>query len=304
MEARIERALAQARGQSELFGVCRDFLQEILSEFRTLAVFSYSGDWVLVKLRGSRPQDLTLLEWVGKHRHSHLVLDTRRDPLFSRPPGYASALAVPMLGRSGQLLGLLYADHRQPAAFNQAQLKAAEGLAEKAAAQLERLEPVAVSTSLESEPGGRPWPVVAAVAAGLVMMAFLLSLPRLPSPSTVATPVVGISSSHRVAQDYLEHLRAGRWADAYALLARPVQAELSLAEYRERLIDWTAQPRNRTQLSARQTTPGAEEEHEARVTLAPPPPGEGQTWQWRLSWEEGSWRIYSCQGGPSLNPTR
>ncbi|MGE0487700.1 MAG: GAF domain-containing protein [Vulcanimicrobiota bacterium] len=304
MEARIERALAEARGQSDLFGVCRDFLQEILSSFRTLAVFSYSGEWVLVKLRGAEPQDLTLIDWVGRKRHSHLVLDTGRDPIFGQPPGYASALAVPIIGRSGQLLGLLYADHRQAAAFNQAQLKAAEGLAEKAADQLERLAPEVTQASTEGEPG-QPWPVILlAVAAGLVMMAFLLSLPRLPSQPASAGPVVGISSSHRVAQAYLEHLRAQRWSEAYALLARSVQAELSAAEYRERLTHWTAQPRNRSQLSARQTTPGAEDEHYATVTLAPPPPGEGQTWQWHLTWQEDSWRIYSCQGGPSLNPNQ
>ncbi|MBI3926960.1 MAG: GAF domain-containing protein [Armatimonadetes bacterium] len=271
-----------------------------------------SGNFVVRGVFGMAPDVLAtqkpvalLLEKARHEGRACLVLDADQEPIFRTMVellDFRSALCIPMVRESGEVIGVLYGDSERAAGvYSHSSLHRGEELCGELAERWNGTPAAALPP-----PPPKP-PIAAVIAAVLALTAIGWGLARpasRPAPIPTAAPPLVTPQTARpetIAESFLREIRAHHFADAHRLLSFRLQEELPLSAFERRCVEWSQDDTNRWELQYRRVRVQESGDTFARFVVEPRQPDRA-AWTWKLARQSDGWRIDEMPEGPFSRP--
>lgn len=247
-----------------------------------------------------------------------MIHDVKVDPLTggSGEARFSSALAVPLLDESNNMVGILYADHPEVGAFTKQHRLVMERLARSLTPKLPIWSPNPIKEMGEQEKTPAfdyRW----AAAAGLLVVFFLvfwtISLGQKTAKPTPLATTQAIKDERppatRTMASFISLLQLRQFEQAYKMVHPELQAALSEADFVQQTSQWFAHEGNVWGFNRREMRVDKESESQASFRLEPTKElGEEPSWQWEVSLyqpeaqgeetPQAEWRVNRLRGGP------
>jgi hypothetical protein len=252
-----------------------------------------------------------------------MIHDVKVDPLTggSGEARFGSALVVPLLDESNNMVGILYADHPEVGAFTKQHRMVMERLARSLTPKLPIWSPNPVKEMAEQEklPAfDYRW----AAAAGSLVLFFWSFGPflwaRKPPSRRPLTSTQAVRDERppatRTMASFIKLLQLRQFEQAYQMMHPELQALTSEADFVQQASQWFADEGNVWGFNRREMRLDKESESQASFRLEPTQElGEEASWRWAVSLyqpeaqgeetPQAEWRVNRLRGGPFRSPS-
>ncbi len=261
-----------------------------------------------------------VLETAMKQKKGVIILDAKQDPKLKHASPkhrneFRSALCVPLLDGSHNVIGLLYADSSSPGAFTHADLKQAERLGRDIGRQLgpalkqeefESKSTTAGKPTSEERKSKLPYQVMIIPGALLAVGILWLLLGGILSPRGQATSKPTPKTTKEidpvsVVSTFLYHIRMKDYSRAYRLMTKRLQSEMPLRVFQSQTSAYIGVPSHRYELEKRHASTGQQGKTMAIVYIdfvSKKGTVPEKRWTWTLVKAQKTWKIDKFDGGP------